>query len=236
MQIKFLITDEAKWVAYGPCRVVQIFGNNNHTSDNFIQFHTKPRAELANADVPAVASLYAPASAPFDFKFSDPIFFSELTIAISSTNVNYTALTNQGVDATVIVETDFAITSTTSLNGDLVSANKQTHQVWTDSSGTTTPKRLLRVDVVNADAQAIYMRIGAADTKLTGDTTFPARKINAISTKSFFFGREGYRPFRIDNQTGTEHKGCSVYLLNSADPSSGLISVPTGSIRAIYDV
>ena len=104
MRIKLLITDEAKWVAYGPCRVVQVFGNNNHTADNYIQFHEKPLAGLAAADVPAVASLYAPANAPFDFKFSDPIFLSELTIAVSSTNVNYTALTNQGVDGLLVFQ------------------------------------------------------------------------------------------------------------------------------------
>ena len=233
MRIKLLITDEAKWVAYGPCRVVQVFGNNNHTADNYIQFHEKPLAGLAAADVPAVASLYAPANAPFDFKFSDPIFLSELTIAVSSTNVNYTALTNQGVDATVVVETDFPVGSNTTVVGDLTSANKQSRQIWASSA--TNTKRLLRVDVVNADAQAIYMRISASDLKLSGDTTNVPFEINATASKSFFFGRDGISPFRVDSN-GTEHKGCTIFLLNSTDPSSGLIAVPTGSIRAIYDI
>ena len=234
MKIKLLITDEAKWVAYGPCRVVQVFGNNNHTADNYIQLHEKPLAGLAASDVPAVASIFAPASAPFDWKPNDPICLSELTIAVSSTNVNYTALTNTGVDATVIVETDFPVGSNTTVVGDLTSADKSSRQIWASSA--TNTKRLLRVDVVNADAQAIYMRLSASDSMLTGDTSNTPFKVNASSTKRFFFGRDGETPFRIDNQTGTEHKGCTVFLMNTADPSSGLISVPTGSIRAIYDI
>ena len=234
MKIKLLITDEAKWVAYGPCRVVQVFGNNNHTSDNYIQFHEKPLAGLAASDVPAVASIYAPASAPFDWKPVDPICLSELTIAVSSTNVNYTALTNTGVDATVIVETDFPVGSNTTLVGNLTSADKSSRQIWASSA--TNTKRLLRVDVVNADAQAIYARVSASDSKLTGDTTTTPLTVAALTTKSFFYGRAGYSPFRVDNQTGTEHKGCTVFLMNTADPSSGLIAVPTGSIRAIYDI
>ena len=234
MKIKLLITDEAKWVAYGPCRVVQVFGNNNHTADNYIQFHEKPLAGLAAADVPAVASIFAPASAPFDWKPVDPICLSELTIAVSSTNVNYTALTNQGVDATVIVETDFPVGSNTTLVGDLTSADKSSRQIWASSA--TNTKRLLRVDVVNADAQSIFVRVSASDSKLTGDTTTTPLTVAASATKSFFYGRAGYSPFRVDNQTGTEHKGCTVFLMNSTDPSSGLIPVPTGSIRAIYDI
>jgi hypothetical protein len=233
MKVKLLITDEAKWVAYGPCRVLQVFGNNNHTADNFIQFHEKPLAGLTAGDVPAVASIFAPASAPFDWKPTTDITLSELTIAVSSTNVNYTALTNQGVDATVIVETDFPVGSNTTLVGDLTSADKQSRQIWASSS--TNTKRLLRVDVVNADAQEIFMRVSASDSKLTGDTTTIPHSIPASTTKSFYFGRDGYSPFRLDAD-GTEHKGCTVFLMNSADPSSGLIAVPTGSIRAIYDV
>lgn len=233
MKVKFLITDEAKWVAYGPCRVVQVFGNNNHTADSFIQFHEKPLAGLANNDVPAVASVFAPASAPFDWKPNGTLTFSELTIAISSSNDDYTALTNTGVDATVVVETDFPVGTNTTVVGDITSADKSSRQIWASSS--TNTKRLLRVDVVNADAQAIYMRISASDSKLTGDTTNVPFKVNATSSKSFFFGRDGESPFRLDAD-GTEHKGCTIFLLNSADPSSGLIAVPTGSIRAIYDI
>lgn len=233
MRIKFLITDEAKWVAYGPCRVVQVFGNNNHTADNFIQFHEKPLAGLANGDVPAYASLYAPASAPFDWKPVDPLFLSELTIGISSTNTDYTALTNTGIDGTVIVETDFAVTSNTTVVGDLTTSNIKELAVWASADG---PKRLLRLDVINGDAVPIYARISASDTKLTGDTSNIPREIGASATKSFYFGRQGFSPFRIDNATGTEHKGCSIFLLNSNDPGSGLIAVPTGTIRAIYDI
>ena len=232
MKIKFVLADEAKWVAYGPCRVVQVFGNNNHTADSFIQFHEKPLAGLANGDVPAVASIFAPAEAPFDWKPNGVLNFSELTIAISSSNDDYTALTNTGVDATVIVETDFPVGDDTAVAGDLTTTNKQTQLVWASADG---PKRLLRVDVVNADAQAIYMRVSASDAKLTGDTTNVPFAVPASSSKSFYFGRDGIRPFRIDAD-GTEHKGCSIFLLASADPSAGLIPVPTGTIRAIYDI
>lgn len=234
MKVKLLITDETKWVAYGPCRVVQLFGNNNTAADVYLQFHEKPLVS-AN-DVPAVASIFCPASAPFDFKFSDPISLSELTIAASSTNDDYGALSDAGVDATVIVETDFPVGSNTTLVGNLTTNNISSRQIWTSASGTTTPKRLLRVDVINGDAVPIYARISASDSKLSGDTSNIPFEIDASATKNLYFGRAGIRPFRIDNGTGTEHKGCTVFLLNSADPGSGLIAVPTGTIRAIYDI
>ena len=194
MRFKLLISDEAKWVAYGPCRVVQVFGNNNHTADNYIQFHEKPLAGLAAADVPAVASLYAPASAPFDFKFSDPIFLSELTIAVSSTNVNYTALTNQGVDATVIVETDFPVASTTTVVGDLTTSVDHL-QVWANSAG---PKRLLRVDIKNNAASTqygfVYPNDDVADNEAATNYSSGPLKVLATETKSFFFGSQGLTP------------------------------------------
>lgn len=232
MRIKLLITDEAKWVAYGPCRVVQVFGNNNHTADNYIQFHEKPLAGLAAADVPAVASLYAPANAPFDFKFSDPIFLSELTIAVSSTNVNYTALTNQGVDATVIVETDFPVASTTTVVGDLTTSVDHL-QVWANSAG---PKRLLRVDIKNNAASTqygfVYPNDDVADNEAATNYSSGPLKVLTTETKSFFFGRQGLTPQGLKD--GVVRKGCTIEV-GDADFRNFQISADY-NIRAIYDV
>lgn len=232
MNIKLVIADETKWVAYGQARVLCCYGyNNNATDDRYIQFHAKPAALLANGDVPAVASLYAPANAPFKWEWDKGIPLSELTIAVSSTQTTYTALTNTGLDMTVEVETDFSVSSTTTLVGDLTSADKSSRQIWASASG---PKRLLRFDVVNPDVVDVYARISASDSKLTGDTSNLPLKVAASSTKSFFFGRHGIVPFREDAD-GTEHKGCSIFILASTDPSAGLIPVPNTSIMAIYD-
>lgn len=234
MKIKLLITDEAKWVAYGPCRVVQVFGNNNHTSDNYIQFHEKPLAGLAASDVPAVASIFAPASAPFDWKPVDPICLSELTIAVSSTNVNYTALTNTGVDATVIVETDFPVTTTMTVVGDLTTSVASL-QVWSEATGATTKYRLLRVDVVNGSGSEINSVVTAKDTET--QYRYPATpllNVPANSTRSFFFGRDGIHPFELST-AGAEVHGCTVYYSSGVAPFV-FNATPNKSFRAIYDI
>lgn len=232
MRIKLLITDEAKWVAYGPCRVVQVFGNNNHTADNYIQFHEKPLAGLAAADVPAYASIFAPASAPFDWKPVDPLFLSELTIAVSSTNVNYTALTNQGVDATVIVETDFAVTSNTTVVGDLTTSVDHL-QVWADADG---PKRLLRVDIKNNAASTqygfVYPNDAVGDNEAASNYSSGPLKVLTTATKSFFFGRQGLTPQGLT--AGVVRKGCTIEV---GDSNFTNFQASTDyNIRAIYDI
>lgn len=232
MKVKFLITDEAKWVAYGPCRVVQVFGNNNHTADSFIQFHEKPLAGLANGDVPAVASLYAPASAPFDWKPNGTINLSELTIAISSTNVNYTALTNTGVDATVIVETDFPVGDDTTVVGDLTTGVDHL-QVWANADG---PKRLLRVDIKNNAGATVYgfayANDDVGDNEAASNYSSGPLKVLASETKSFFFGRQGLTPQALVG--GVLRKGCTIEV---GDSNFRNFQASTDyNIRAIYDI
>lgn len=232
MKIKFVLADEAKWVAYGPCRVVQVFGNNNHTADSFIQFHEKPLAGLGNGDVPAVASIFAPASAPFDWKPNGTITLTELTIAISSTNINYTALTNTGVDATVIVETDFPVGDDTTVVGDLTTGVDHL-QVWANAAG---PKRLLRVDIKNNAGGTMYGFVYANDA--VGDNEAATNyssgplKVPASETKSFFFGREGLTPQALVG--GELRKGCTIEV---GDSNFRNFQVSTDyNIRAIYDI
>lgn len=232
MRIKFLITDEAKWVAYGPCRVVQVFGNNNHTVDNFIQLHEKPLAGLANNDVPAYASLYAPASAPFDWKPVDPLFLSELTIGISSTNTHYTALTNTGIDGTVIVETDFPVASTTTVVGDLTTGVDHL-QVWANADG---PKRLLRVDIKNNAAGTMYGFVypndAVGDNEAATNYSSGPLKVLASATTSFFFGRQGLTPQGLT--AGVVRKGCTIEV-GDANFRNFQVSADY-NIRAIYDI
>jgi len=231
MKIKLLITDEAKWVAYGPCRVVQVFGNNNHTADNYIQFHEKPLASLAAADVPAVASIFAPASAPFDWKPVDPICLSELTIAVSSTNVNYTALTNQGVDATVIVETDFPVGADTTLVGDLTTNVSGVRSIWDNSTG---PKRLLQLSVKNGSGGTLYAHLFAQDTGSIGDDTQSLLSFSVGDglTVSKYFGRDGFRLLKFDP---TERDGCTVKFADGAEVNSHNFNTGTSYIRAVYE-
>ncbi len=232
MKVKLLITDETKWVAYGPCRVVQFFGNNNTGADVYLQYHEKPL--VTAGDVPAVASNYCPSMAPFDFKFADPISLSELTLAVSSTNVNYTALTNAGVDATVIVETDFPVGSNTTLVGDL-STGVNSRAIWSEASGASAKKRLLRVDVKNNAAVTIQYFVSALDSTAPVNSTMAGPfEVVAGATGSRYFGRDGYRPLEIVD--GVSKFGCTVYFSDDQTPPYGFPGSTDINVRGIYDI
>ncbi len=229
MKVKLLITDETKWVAYGPCRVVQAFGNNNTAADVYMQFHEKPT--VAANDVPAVASLFCPASAPFDFKFADPISLSELTIALSSTNDDYGALSDAGVDATVIVETDFPVSSGTTIAGDLTTGVDHL-QVWSQATG---PKRLLRVDIKNNAATTqygfVYGNDAVGENEAQSNYSSGPLEVAASATKSFFFGREGLSPAPL--VSGVLHQGCTIEV---GDANFRNFQLATDyNIRAVYE-
>ncbi len=231
MKVKLLITDETKWVAYGPCRVVQFFGNNNTGADVYLQYHEKPL--VTAGDVPAVASNYCPSMAPFDFKFADPISLSELTLAVSSTNVNYTALTDAGIDATVIVETDFPVGTNTTLVGDLTTT-VASRAIWNAASGLSVRKRLLRLDVYNAGS-AITCFINAQDAETQHRVPdFGPFPVGAASTKSIFFGRDGISPYFVTT-AGVENFGCTAYYSSGVAPFV-FNATPNKCFRGIYDI
>lgn len=229
-----VITDEVGWVAYGPCRVHQVVGyNNNATDDRYIQFHTKPSASLANGDIPVIPGLYAPAAAPFGW--TAPVGgwnFSELTIAISSTQATYTAVTNTGLDLDAEIDSDFRVVSSTTLTGDLTT-DVGTRTVWADGSG---PKYLLRADVVNASGATGYAFVSGdvGDTAIDEPMNGPFKILNG-ATGALSFGQIGITPRKVNATSGALTEGCEIICSDSPLKDGSNAPVGTGfSIRAIY--
>lgn len=234
-KIRFLITDETKWVAWGSCKVLEIFGYNNHTADNFVQFFESPI--VTAADVPAMPGLFCPTAAPFGWKFAQPLPFSELLVAVSSTQVNYTALTNQGVDMTVVVETDCPVTTNTTVVGDLTTGVAE-KQIWSEANGLSTPKKLLRVDFKNNLGAVAYPFVSPRDTNLlTASDVMSLKAVANGATSSFFFGRDGYTPVKL-SVAGTSYiKGATVIASAAGSVNGGtLVGTTSFNIRGIYDV
>lgn len=215
--VNMLSTDETKWCSYGPCRVMKIWGYNPQGSGTvrYIQFHAKPAAAITNGDVPAVAALLTTGEQWFDWFFECPVELTELSIAISSTQDTYTAITDTGVNLTAEIDTSYFVDSHISLVGDLTTgvANRQ---IWTNAQG---PRQLLRLDISNAGGATIYPNIRASDSALSGDTTVKRlAPIQSGDTTAFFFGlpNSGFSPYRKDAD-GTVHDGCTVaYNLTGA--------------------
>jgi hypothetical protein len=229
MNISMVIADETKWVSYGATRVLKIWGyNNNATDDRYIQLHTKPAATIAAGDVPAVKSLWCGANAPFYWEVNADL--SELSIAISSTEVNYTAITNTGLDLTAQVESQCLIETGHTLTGDLTTSVAE-KQVWASASG---PKRLLRLDVKNNSGAVAYPFIRASDTALAADTTSDALAgIANGATKTYFFGVVGLTPYQKD-ASGTAHNGCTVGWKSVATYAAALQAGTSVNIMAVY--
>lgn len=227
------LADLTKRVAYGNCTVRQVYGYNNVAVDKYIQFHQKQT--VAASDVPAVKGLFAPASAPFSWSFAGGLNLSELLVAVSTTQVNYTATgANTGLDMTIEVDSDCLVSSTNTIVGDLTTGVASL-QVWADADGGT--KKLLRLDIVNNDSVDVFAVIQSGDASTTTDIQWNQKIIHGGTTYSYFFGREGKIPFR--NDAGTVRKGCTIRI---AALSAGVLTYPLSinantdySIRAIYE-
>ena len=233
-----VITDEYKHVAYGPCRVLSVHGfNNNSGADRYLQFHTKFPDALTNGDVPTFKSLWFPSGAATVFgreTFGDMgLSFSELLAAVSSTEVNYTAVTNTGLDLTIVVETECYYDSTCSIVGDLVTG-VDSKQIWAIASG---PKRLLRLDIYNAGVATIYPFIQASNSVVTaiasGVTKFIPRVLTT-ETKTYHFIPKGGQVENYAAASGVLQKGCIVGCATAI--TSGVITESTSTDRAIRAV
>lgn len=203
--ISMAIADETSWVSYGLTYIHKVFGfNNNAEDDRYIQFHAKPAALIANGDVPALKSLWAPAAAGFSYPVETEV--SELSIAISSTEALYTAVTNTGLDLTAVVDSSFLVKNDTTLVGD-AATGVSARTIWSDASG---PKRLLALSVINDSGAAVYPAIRASTSRITNDTTAKILSpIESSFTEHYKFGG-GYIPFRAGPTAATVHDGCFI--------------------------
>jgi hypothetical protein len=230
INIAMVLADETKWCSYGQTRVLKIWGfNNNDEADRYIMLFNKPAAAIANGDVPAVKALWCGAEAAFMWPVE--VDLSELSIAISSTEESYTAVTNTGLDLTAQIETQCPVTSVTTLSGDLTTGVAD-RQIWADASG---PKRLLRLDVKNNAGGTAWARIFAKDSPvITNLTCYGPFKVLDTETKSFFFGVSGVTPIE-HVPSATIRDGCTVTMWDTALLSASVVSTTDFNIRAIYE-
>lgn len=210
-----VIADETSWIAYGPIKVLRIYGMNNNASDRYIQlFDANALAGVPTSGgayapessaVPAVPGLYVQASKPFYWDFPGGLELSELFLAISSTQVTYTAVTNTGLDLTIEYDTNYAVDNTMSLVGDIDTAAAQ-QQVWATAAG---PKTLLSLRIENAVGDC-YAYASKADSPTTRTSTMqPIGPVLDAATSYFHFGPAGLKLNTASNETS---KGCTIVM------------------------
>ena len=235
-----------KWVAWGRIVVHEIHGWNAQGADLYIQLHQTPPLTAAGGaltagTIPAFKSLLAQQANGFMYNFgAQGVELSELLIAISTTEPNYTAVgAAGGIDLTIDFDTQFAVDGTEVIVGDLTTGVVATQQVWSEATGLAAPKRLLRVDFKNNDgATKLYNVVYAVDTPtpsnppslIFSSTPCPVSVTTNI-LYSDFQGRS-LRPFQQDANY-TQHNGCSISP--SSDLTAGTLWGGTApNIRSIY--
>lgn len=222
MNIAIVAADVTKWIAWGPGKVTHIYGFNNQIVDLFIQLFQSPT--VAASDVPAIKALWAPSKAAFDWPFPDGLQFSELLVAPSSSEANYTAVgAGAGLDMTVVIETDFLVDATITVAGDLTTG-VASRQIWAEASG---PKRLLRLDVKNNVGATAYAHISSLDAPSTTDNRPEPLKVLNATTKNFWFGKAGLVPGLLNN-------GCTIKMADGATVPYTFTGTSSFNIRAIY--
>lgn len=231
MKLGIVAASLTKSVAFGRVKVTQITGWNNQLTDVFIQFFEA--LGVAANDVPTVKSFFAPAQTAFDWSFNTGLELSQLIVAFSTAEDKYTAIgAGGGIDATIFFETDYPYTSSTSSTGDLTTgvANKQ---FWSEASGTTTPKKLRRLEVKNNSGATAYIFIQAGDASSASDNLFVPVPVLDTATKVLTFGIGGYRPFR--NDAGTARNGCSIFMSAAPTVPATFDAAANYNMRAVYD-
>jgi len=240
-QVPMVLADEYKHIAYGPVRVLSVIGFNNNSgagSDRYLQFHTKFPGALTAADVPTFKGLWFPSGAQSTFGREtfgeDGLYFGELLAAVSSTEINYTAVTDTGLDLTIVVDTDCLMTSSQTIAGDLTTG-VNSKAIWSIASG---PKKLLRLDVL-VGSDAVIPFIQATNSIVTNtrvsNTSFLTPQLLSTVTKTFFFGPGGGQV--VNKTTSALQAGCIIGLA-AAVSSAGVVTEAGGGdngIRAVYE-
>ena len=228
MHKSMVITDETKFIAFGPITIYKIYGRNNTASAVYIQFHEAPT--VAASDVPATKALEASANTWFDWSFEKGLSLTQLLLAMSSTQINYTALVDAGLDCTIEYETNYDVDSNTTIVGDLTTG-VASRQIWTDASG---PKSLKRLDVKNNSGATAYVWIAArdlADITVTLSTHRGPFSVANGATLSQFAGA-GITPYA--QLLGVSYRGCAVIATTTAALGGTKIAAASFNIRGVY--
>jgi len=217
MKQLMVAADITKRIAFGPCVIYQIAGYNPNATgsgdDRYIQLHQA--MEIAASDVPAIKSLYAPGNTAFDWQFPQGLYCSELMVGISTTEALYTAAGGGGgLDLNIIFESQCPWTSAHSLVGDY-STPVAGKTMWSEASGLSAPKRLMRVDVKNFNnGNNRRIVVFAHDAPSVDSVATQTRDCGSNGTDNrIFFGKGGLVPF-AKSTDGTLRRGCQVRLLD----------------------
>lgn len=235
MIVAMTAADLVKWIAWGPVRVRRIQGWNNNAASVYIQFHQTPPASyvggvstLTASQVPAVKSFVATANNGFDYEWVDGLELNELTIGLSTSEVNFTSVgAGAGLDMAVWIDTECAVDSKTFLTGDLTTG-VDFRSLWADSVNFA-GARLFRVDYVNNDGATRWLTL-VADVNGSTSAIFESQ-VASSGTAAWFFGSNGTYVFTID-ATRTKHYG-GVVLQSSVGTSIQVTSSAVSCIRVI---
>jgi hypothetical protein len=183
---------------------------------------------VANGSIPNVKSFLATANNGFDYEFGGGISLSELTIGISSTELNYTDPgAGGGLDMTIELDTaNYDIRGTEVIVGDLITGvnNKQ---VWASASG---PQYLIRADFLCSHGTTTYLQVFAKDSPVNGDK--PSFQCAANTDTGSVVQYNSFGTGGISPLSGT-NKGCTL----AVSTTSGFLTAIVDSsavIRAIY--
>ena len=218
--------DLTKFISWGSVIVKRVWGYNNQATALYVQL--QELLPLAAGGIPASSvtpfkSLTAPKADPgFTYDFGpDGLYMKQLVVAVSSTEINYTAVSaNGGLELSIEVSGNCLTDGSEVVVGDLTT-NQQTLQVWSEASGATAKKRLLRVDVQNNDnTNAGVLKVYATDAMAGADlvvSQIPVTKVGSGSvTSSFNAGVESLWMFQQD-ANDTQHQGCSLKVTGSTN-------------------
>jgi len=238
MLVNMVAADLTKWVAWGPVTVRAIHGWNNNGTSVYIQLFQTPT--VAASQVPACKALVATANNGFMYVFGEQgITLSELLVALSTTELNYTAVSAaSGLDMTLDIDSQFACDGTEVIAGDLTTGQNAL-QVWTEAAGASAPKRLLRVDVKNNQATDVLVNlVYAVDTVAPTSrvTSFNSCPVSVTTTTYYGDAQSGFQPYQQDANY-TQHRGCTINItgLTAGYWTAGTVYGGTSpNIRAIY--
>lgn len=227
-------------------------------SQYFIQFFDNYNVVPTNGVAPFY-TVQAIGNDGFTWEFPDtegnPVFTTGLYVALSSTELTYTAVVDGATfDLELTYETE--LPAGTSVAGDLTTF-RNTLQVWAESAG---PKKLYELIIVESLGSACFIVIQATDAQ----AAFPSKNIiplAANATVSYRFGAgSGFDPFyygqvvssnvttggivnglitKANTDLTAYKKGCTIYLADApaggVAPSNPLtLSASRGLIRAVY--
>ena len=204
--------------------------NNGGGADRWLQCHAGT-AIPADTAVPVFAPLLVPNAyiSQDDFQDGRIVAAPGIVLVISSTRATLTKDVAATVDITCDVEEYEYPAVGASVAGDATTACKKL-QVWAESAG---PKRLLKVEAVNATAEDVYAQLFADDAPADGSVPLNRWTVPALGALVMDFGPNGgIVPYRQDAD-GTKHQGGSIFFSLTRNTKTADVG-NSGTIRATY--